>query len=146
MSGMTTVSPQLLVWESKPWERHTIIKRITEYLLSRHLSLSERNIVHIVDQLDFSLVHGVGGKTSWSLPAFQWYIFFPLWTILWLWKGCDKFSDPISFSGSLLEVFEVLSKRLHLLNDIPLKVSSVQPLDSGFSSHLKWPCYALILF
>ncbi|WJZ86013.1 hypothetical protein VitviT2T_005516 [Vitis vinifera] len=88
------------VWESKQWERHTIIKRITEYLLLRHLSLSERNIVHIVDQLDFSLVNGVG--------------------------------DSISFSGSLLEAFEVLSKRLHLLKDIPLKVSSVQPLDSAF--------------
>ena len=62
MIGMTTMLSHLLVWESKQWERHTIIKRITEYLLLRHLSLSERNIVHIVDQLDFSLVNGVGGK------------------------------------------------------------------------------------
>ena len=54
------------VWESKQWERPTIIKRITEYLLLRHLSLLERNIVHIVDQLDFSLVHGVGDSISSS--------------------------------------------------------------------------------
>ncbi|PSR88048.1 Nucleolar protein [Actinidia chinensis var. chinensis] len=40
--------------------------------------------------------------------------------------------DPIAFSASLLEAFEVLSKRLRLLNDIPLRVSSVQPLDSAF--------------
>lgn len=61
---MTTILSQLLVWESKQWERHTVIKRITEYLLLRHLALSERNIVHIVDQLDFSLVHGAGGKLA----------------------------------------------------------------------------------
>lgn len=157
MIGMTTMLSHLLVWESKQWERHTIIKRITEYLLLRHLSLSERNIVHIVDQLDFSLVNGVGGKTSWWLPADSFWTFFlvcanlskkknsflsVLWlsslqTVQWLRKGCDNFSDSISFSGSLLEAFEVLSKRLHLLKDIPLKVSSVQPLDSGFFSHLK---------
>ncbi|GAB2290138.1 hypothetical protein Dimus_038091 [Dionaea muscipula] len=39
--------------------------------------------------------------------------------------------DPISFSGSLLETYEVLAKRLCLLKDIPLSISSVQPLDSG---------------
>ncbi|PSS30826.1 Nucleolar protein [Actinidia chinensis var. chinensis] len=39
---------------------------------------------------------------------------------------------PIAFSASLLEAFEVLSKRLRLLNDIPLRVSSAQPLDSAF--------------
>ena len=48
---------------------------------------------------------------------------------------CDKkviiLLDPISFSGSLLEALEVLSKRLRLIQDIPLKVSSVQPLDPG---------------
>ena len=76
MIGMTTMLSHLLVWESKQWERHTIIKRITEYLLLRHLSLSERNIVHIVDQLDFSLVNGVGGKTSWWLPADSFWTFF----------------------------------------------------------------------
>uniref|UniRef100_A0A5B7C9D5 Putative nucleolar protein 6 isoform X2 n=1 Tax=Davidia involucrata TaxID=16924 RepID=A0A5B7C9D5_DAVIN len=40
--------------------------------------------------------------------------------------------DSIFFSQSLLEAFEVLSKRLRLLSDIPLRVSSVQPLDSAF--------------
>nr|POF25475.1 nucleolar protein 6 [Quercus suber] len=87
------------VWESERWNRHLILKRISEYVLLRHLSSSKENIVHIVDQLDFSLLHGV--------------------------------RDPISFSGSLLEALEVLSKRLHLIQDIPLKVSSVQPLDPG---------------
>ncbi|KAK4593427.1 hypothetical protein RGQ29_017509 [Quercus rubra] len=88
------------VWESEHWNRHLILKRISEYVLLRHLSLSKENIVHIVDQLDFSLLHGV--------------------------------RDPISFSGSLLEALEVLSKRLRLIQDIPLKVSSVQPLDPAF--------------
>ncbi|KHN41974.1 Nucleolar protein 6 [Glycine soja] len=54
----------------------------------------------VVDQLDFSLLHGAG--------------------------------DPISYSGSLLGAFDVLSKRLRLIEDLPLKVSSVQPLDSAF--------------
>nr|XP_016452559.1 PREDICTED: nucleolar protein 6 [Nicotiana tabacum]XP_016452560.1 PREDICTED: nucleolar protein 6 [Nicotiana tabacum]XP_016452561.1 PREDICTED: nucleolar protein 6 [Nicotiana tabacum] len=40
--------------------------------------------------------------------------------------------DPISFSKSLLVALEELSKRLLQLNDIPLKVSTVQPLDSAF--------------
>ncbi|KAK7309292.1 hypothetical protein RJT34_05888 [Clitoria ternatea] len=40
--------------------------------------------------------------------------------------------DPISYSGSLLGAFDVLSKRLCHIEDLPLKVSSVQPLDSAF--------------
>ncbi|KAF3447128.1 hypothetical protein FNV43_RR12308 [Rhamnella rubrinervis] len=88
------------VWECEQRERHLILKRIAEFALLRHLSLSKENITYIVDQLDFSLVHGVG--------------------------------DPISSSGSLLSAFEVLSKHLRLIQDIPLKVSAVQPLDSAF--------------
>ncbi|KVH92355.1 Nrap protein [Cynara cardunculus var. scolymus] len=41
--------------------------------------------------------------------------------------GGDLASD-----GSLLESFGTLSKRLRLLSDVPLGVSSVQPLDSAF--------------
>lgn len=88
------------VWESEQWTRHLILKGIIEYVLLRHLSLSKENVVQIVDQLDFSLLHGA--------------------------------KDLVSFSASLLEAFEVLSKRLHLIEDIPLKISSVQPLDSAF--------------
>ncbi|KAJ1692881.1 hypothetical protein LUZ63_009579 [Rhynchospora breviuscula] len=40
--------------------------------------------------------------------------------------------DPVSHSGKLMEAFETLSKRLKLLDDIPLKVSTVQPLDPAF--------------
>ncbi|KAJ0098047.1 hypothetical protein Patl1_28938 [Pistacia atlantica] len=86
------------VWESEQWTRHLILKRIIEYVFQRHLSLPKENIVQIVDQLDFSLLHGS--------------------------------KDPVSLSGGLLEAFEVLSKRLRLIEDIPLKISSVQPLDS----------------
>ncbi|KAI8566766.1 hypothetical protein RHMOL_Rhmol02G0067400 [Rhododendron molle] len=88
------------VWECKQWERHLIIKRISEHVLMRHLSLSQESITTIVDQLDFSLRYGN--------------------------------EDPLSFSASLLEAFEVLSKHLRLLDDIPLTVSSVQPLDPAF--------------
>ncbi|KAL5754642.1 hypothetical protein ACOSP7_022862 [Xanthoceras sorbifolium] len=88
------------VWESEQWSRHLILKRIIEYLLLRHLSLSKENIVQIVDQLDFALLHGT--------------------------------KDPVSFSGNLLEAFELLSKRLRLIDDIPLKISSVQALNSAF--------------
>ncbi|XP_040999624.1 nucleolar protein 6 [Juglans microcarpa x Juglans regia] len=89
-----------IVWESEQWTRHLILKRISEYVLVRHLSLTKENIVHMVDQLDFSLLHGV--------------------------------NDPVSFSGSLLGALEVLTKRLGLIQDIPLKVSSVQPIDPAF--------------
>lgn len=44
--------------------------------------------------------------------------------------------DPMAFSGHLIRAFEVLSKHLRLIQDIPLKVSSVQPLDSGTVSFL----------
>lgn len=88
------------VWECKPWERHLIIKQIIEHVLVRHLSISNDDIISIVDQLDFSLLHGT--------------------------------QDPTIFSTGLLESFETLSKRLRLLSDLPLKVTSVQPLDSAF--------------
>ncbi|KAG7034144.1 Nucleolar protein 6 [Cucurbita argyrosperma subsp. argyrosperma] len=89
------------VWETDQWTRHLILKRIVEYIFVRHLSpMSKDRIMHAVDQIDFSLLHGSG--------------------------------DPITFSGSLLAAFEVLSKRLRSIEDIPLKVSAVQPLDSAF--------------
>ncbi|KAK4262169.1 hypothetical protein QN277_027756 [Acacia crassicarpa] len=47
--------------------------------------------------------------------------------------------DPISYSESLLMAFDVLSKRLRLVPDIPLKVSSVQPLNSAFRSTSVFP-------
>ncbi|GAB2259990.1 hypothetical protein Droror1_Dr00010845, partial [Drosera rotundifolia] len=88
------------VWECKQWERHLIIKRIVEHLLSRHLSLSNEHVMVTSDQLDFSLIHGS--------------------------------QDPISSTPTVLEAYDVLSKRLRLLKDIPLSISSVQPLDSAF--------------
>ncbi|GFQ06850.1 nucleolar protein 6 [Phtheirospermum japonicum] len=39
-------------------------------------------------------------------------------------------SDPLSFSKNLLKAYDDLSKLLRLLDDIPLRISSVQPLDS----------------
>ncbi|KAL3630291.1 hypothetical protein CASFOL_023275 [Castilleja foliolosa] len=40
--------------------------------------------------------------------------------------------DPLSLSKHLLKAYDDLSKLLRLLDDIPLKISSVQPLDSAF--------------
>ncbi|XP_008790387.2 nucleolar protein 6 [Phoenix dactylifera] len=40
--------------------------------------------------------------------------------------------DPTSFSEGLIRAFELLAKRLRLLDDIPLRISSVQPLDPAF--------------
>ena len=54
--------PFFVVWECEHWNRHLILKRISEYVLLQHLSLSKENIVHIADQLDFSLLHGVRGN------------------------------------------------------------------------------------
>ncbi|CAL5371205.1 unnamed protein product [Camellia sinensis] len=111
------------VWECKQWERHLIIKRISEHVLVRHLSLSKENITTIVDQLDFSLFYGAEGNTTWPPTARSFY--------------------PIAFSASLVEAFDVLSKRLRLLDDIPLRVSSVQALDSAVEKGLEgsgnWP-------
>jgi len=53
-----------------------------------------------------------------------------------IFKNDAILSDPMSFSSSLLGAFDVLSKRLRLIEDIPLKVSSVQPLDPGISKIL----------
>ena len=50
----------LSVWECEPWEKHLIIKRITEYILTKHFLPSKEDVVHTVDQLDFCL--HVGGK------------------------------------------------------------------------------------
>ncbi|XP_062204390.1 uncharacterized protein LOC133906481 [Phragmites australis] len=88
------------VWESESWEKHTIIRRIADYVLTKHLSLRQEDMVHVVDQLDFCLL--VGGQ------------------------------DPVSSSGALLEAFDTLAKQLRLLDDVPLKISTVQPLDSAF--------------
>lgn len=90
---------ECVFWECKPAKRYLIIKWVTEYVLKRHLSLTEETIMHAVDQLDFSLVHDDGELAS---------------------------------DGSLLESFGTLSKRLRLLSDVPLAISSVQPLDSAF--------------
>ncbi|XP_076960700.1 uncharacterized protein LOC143637137 [Bidens hawaiensis] len=90
---------ECVFWDCKPEKRYLIIKRVTEYVLKRHLSLAEDKITHAVDQLDFSL-------------------------------ACD--GGDLASDGSLLESFGTLSKRLRLLSDVPLRVSSVQPLDSAF--------------
>ncbi|KAJ1264901.1 hypothetical protein BS78_08G037300 [Paspalum vaginatum] len=88
------------VWESESWEKHTIIKRISDYVLMKHLSLQKDDLTHVVDQLDFCLL--VDGQ------------------------------DPVSSSGALFEAFDTLSKQLRILDDVPLKISTVQPLDSAF--------------
>ena len=44
------------VWECESWERHTIIKRIADYVLMKHLALQKDDLIHIVDQLDFCLL------------------------------------------------------------------------------------------
>ncbi|KAL8250850.1 hypothetical protein R6Q59_034543 [Mikania micrantha] len=90
---------ECVLWECKPAKRYLIVKRVTEYVLKRHLSLTEDRIMHAVDQLDFSLV-------------------------------CD--GGDLASDESLLESFGTLSKRLRLLSDVPLGISSVQPLDSAF--------------
>ncbi|KAL4582607.1 hypothetical protein LXL04_007163 [Taraxacum kok-saghyz] len=90
---------ECVLWKCKPSKRYHIIKWVTEYVLMRHLSLSQENIMHAVHQLDFSLVHD---------------------------------NEDTGFNGSLLESFGTLSKRLRLLSEVPLAISSVQPLDSAF--------------
>ncbi|XP_031255109.1 nucleolar protein 6-like [Pistacia vera] len=72
------------VWGSEQWTRHLILKRIIEYVFQRHLSLPKENIVQIVDQLDFSLLHGSKGIVR-PLTAVSFVIFF--------FQGCFLFSS-----------------------------------------------------
>jgi len=65
---MVTFFP--LKWESELWARHLFLKIIVEHVLSRHLSLSKENIVVVVDQLDFSLLHGAGGNEHCEFSLF----------------------------------------------------------------------------
>ncbi|KAG9448910.1 hypothetical protein H6P81_008875 [Aristolochia fimbriata] len=95
------------VWECNQWERHLILRCITQHVLSRHLSVSPENMEHVAGQLDFCLIYGV--------------------------------KDPISGSSLLLKAFDELSKRLRQLDDIPLKVSSVQPLDPALRQTSAFP-------
>lgn len=46
-------------------------------------------------------------------------------------KLIRNYADPVSSSGALLEAFDTIAKQLRLLDDVPLKISTVQPLDSG---------------
>ncbi|XP_047959610.1 nucleolar protein 6-like isoform X1 [Salvia hispanica] len=45
---------------------------------------------------------------------------------------CHSNKDPVSCAGSLMKAYDDLSKHLRLLDDITLRISSVQPLDSAF--------------
>lgn len=49
------------VWACSQGQRHLIIRQISEYVLARHLLLTDNHIVHFVDQLDFCLLHGMTG-------------------------------------------------------------------------------------
>lgn len=97
MIKITILFPNLTVWESEQWTRHLILKGIIEYVLLRHLSLSKENIVQIVDQLDFSLLHGAKGNTinCYNICDF-WLVVclfcFPLlWNHIVLQKQCFYF-------------------------------------------------------
>lgn len=117
------------VWECQSWEKHTIIKRIADYVLVKHLSLQKDDLIHVVDQLDFSLlVDGQGKFQIFLCVAFQ-------FTYPWF-KLIPNYADPVSSSGALLEAFDTMAKQLRLLDDIPLKISTVQPLDSGLTQYL----------
>jgi U3 small nucleolar RNA-associated protein 22 len=56
-----------------------------------------------------------------------------------------NYVDPVSSSGSLLEAFDALAKQLRSLDDIPLKISTVQPLGSGLTLYL-FILYACVCF
>ena len=57
-----------------------------------------------------------------------------------------NYADPVSSSGALLEAFDTLSKQLRLLDDVPLKISTVQPLDPGLAQHLLYSLRRILFF
>ncbi|KAK9164157.1 hypothetical protein Syun_005059 [Stephania yunnanensis] len=91
------------VWECEQWERHLIVKRILEYILLRHLSLSKENLVVVAGQLDFGLLSGVRGIIHQRIPVSRLNLNF------W------------NFARGI----EALSKCLRKLDDIPLKISNM---------------------
>ncbi|PKA50392.1 hypothetical protein AXF42_Ash013481 [Apostasia shenzhenica] len=95
------------VWECGPGQRHLIMKRVAEFVLSKYFLVPKEDLVYITDQLDFCLL--LGGK------------------------------DPLASSASLFEAYETLSKHLRLLEDIPLRISSVQPVDPAFRHTAVFP-------
>jgi U3 small nucleolar RNA-associated protein 22 len=63
------------VWESKSWEKHTVIKRIADYVIMKHLSLENKDLIHVVDQLDFCLlVNGQGSFNSLYIVLYSIYL------------------------------------------------------------------------
>lgn len=97
MIKITILFLNLTVWESEQWTRHLILKGIIEYVLLRHLSLSKENVVQIVDQLDFSLLHGAKGHTIHCYNICDFWLVvclfcFPLlWNHIVLQKQCFYF-------------------------------------------------------
>lgn len=62
--------------------------------------------------------------------------------------GCEldfKYADPVSSSGALFEAFDSLAKKLRLLGDVPLKISTVQPLDPGLTYNFVCFIFTLII-
>ena len=55
-----------------------------------------------------------------------------------------NYADPVSSSGALLEAYNNLAKQLRLLDDVPLKISTVQPLDSGSTKYIYISCSFLL--
>ena len=78
------------VWECPLWKRHQIVQRIVDHVLAKHLSLSNEDVTQIVDQLDFSLLHGTHGNLLFS-P----FLTSPQWNS-WLLSGFFYFIHAIS--------------------------------------------------
>ncbi|GJN09003.1 hypothetical protein PR202_ga26968 [Eleusine coracana subsp. coracana] len=120
------------VWESKSWEKHTIIKRIADYVLMKHLSLENKDLIHVVDQLDFCLlVNGQAfrhtcvfppephplayGKSSQRLPNFATTCIPSLQVMIQLEGSGNWPLDPVAMektkSAFLLKIGESLEDR-----------------------------------
>ena len=107
------------VWECESWERHTIIKRIADYVLMKHLALQKDDLIHIVDQLDFCLLVDGQGK-------FQIFL-------------CCCFTVTMSLVLGLIGIMQIRSHLLELC--LKLLILYLSSYVSWMMSRLKYlPC------
>ncbi|XP_066359298.1 uncharacterized protein [Miscanthus floridulus] len=143
------------VWECQSWEKHTIIKRIADYVLMKHLSLQKDDLIHVVDQLDFCLLvdgqafrhtsvfppepHPLAyGRNSQRLPKFATTCVRSLEVMIQLEGSGNWPLDPVAMEKTkaafLLKIGESLEDRGMFVS---ASEDEVNVLTSGYSFLLK---------
>lgn len=124
------------VWECDSTQRHLIIPNIVQHLLLRHLPLSSSDIYVSAGQLDYTLMEGKKGLFAFKCSIVSVLGLFPSVLLRFCFFGLF-IADSSASVPNLLQAFDVLSKRIRGLEDLPLKISTIQPLHAGKSDLCK---------